>query len=101
MFEGVSISMQPQGGKTNDFPITIGLDQGSVICLYLFTLILDVFTKHIQELATRCMFFVDDIVLLEESMEGLNERLETRFRKTWILPKMKYMEYKFNKRRCY
>lgn len=44
---------------------------------YLFTLILDVLTEDIQELAPRCMLFAYDIILLRESKEDLNERLET------------------------
>lgn len=33
--------------------------------------------EHIEELAPRCMLFVDNIVLLGESREELNERLES------------------------
>jgi len=38
---------------------------------------LDVLTEHIQELAPRCMLFVDDVVSLGESREEVNGRLET------------------------
>jgi len=34
-------------GATEDFPITIGLHQGSTLSPYLFTLVLDVLTEHI------------------------------------------------------
>jgi len=33
------------------------LDQGSTLIPYLFTLVLDVLTKHNQQLAPRCMTF--------------------------------------------
>ena len=69
--------MRTQDGTTEDFPITIGLHQGSTLSPYLFTLVLDVLTEHIQELALRCMLFPDDIVLLGESREEVNGRLET------------------------
>ncbi|RZC07096.1 Thioredoxin M-type, chloroplastic [Glycine soja] len=72
---------------------------------YLFTLILDVLTEQIQEIAPRCMLFADDIVLLGESREELNERLETWRRALEThgfrlsRSKSEYMECKFNKRR--
>lgn len=81
--------METQDGETYDFPITIGLYQGQTLSLYLFTLILVVLTKHIRELTLRCMPFVDDIVVLEESNEDLNESLEINFRNTWFSPKQK------------
>ncbi|KAL5171178.1 hypothetical protein HKD37_11G032712 [Glycine soja] len=77
MYDRVSTSVRTQGGESDDFPITIGLHQGSTLSPYLFTLILDVLTEQIQEIAPRCMLFADDIVLLGESREELNERLET------------------------
>ncbi|KAL5184701.1 DNA topoisomerase 1 [Glycine soja] len=94
-----------QGGESDDFSITIGLHQGSTLSPYLFTLILDVLTEQIQEIASRCMLFVDDIVLLGESREELNERLETWRRALEThgfrlsRSKSEYMECKFNKRR--
>ncbi|KAL5146025.1 Retrovirus-related Pol polyprotein from type-1 retrotransposable element R2 [Glycine soja] len=72
---------------------------------YLFTLILDVLTEQIQEIAPRCMLFADDIVLLGESREELNERLETWRRALEThgfrlsRSKSEYMECKFNKSR--
>ncbi|KAL5130219.1 THO complex subunit 4A [Glycine soja] len=105
MYDRVSTSVRTQGGESDDFPITIGLHQGSTISPYLFTLILDVLTEQIQEIAPRCMLFADDIVLLGESREELNERLETWRRALEThgfrlsRSKSEYMECKFNKRR--
>ncbi|KAL5154055.1 hypothetical protein HKD37_19G053494 [Glycine soja] len=64
-----------------------------------------VLTEQIQEIAPRCMLFADDIVLLGESREELNERLETWRRALEThgfrlsRSKSEYMECKFNKRR--
>jgi len=77
MYERASASARTQDGTTDDFPITIGLHQGSTLSPYLFTLVLDVLTEHIQELASRCMLFADDVVFLGESREEVNGRLET------------------------
>ncbi|RZC29082.1 Ribosome biogenesis protein WDR12-like [Glycine soja] len=105
MYDRVSTSVRTQGGESDDFPITIGLHQGSTLSPYLFTLILDVLTEQIQEIAPRCMLFADDIVLFGESREELNERLETWRRALEThgfrlsRSKSEYMECKFNKRR--
>ncbi|GKG41262.1 retrovirus-related pol polyprotein LINE-1, partial [Tanacetum coccineum] len=50
--------------------------QGSAISPYLFTLILDELSLGIQESNPWCMIFADDIVLIAESAEGLNNRIE-------------------------
>jgi len=61
--------------------------------------------EHIQELASRCMFFADDVVLLGESREELNGRLETwrqaleAFGFRLSRSKTEYMECNFSKRR--
>ena len=41
-----------------------------------FFLILDVLTEHIQVSMPRCMLFVDDIILVGESREEINGKLE-------------------------
>ncbi|KAL5142307.1 LINE-1 reverse transcriptase [Glycine soja] len=105
MYDRVSTSVRTQGGESDDFPITIGLHQGSTLSPYLFTLILDVLTEQIQEIAPRCILFADDIVLFGESREELNERLETWRRALEThgfrlsRSKSEYMECKFNKSR--
>lgn len=77
MYEGVSTNLRINGGKTYDFPITICWYQGSTLSFYPFILLLDILTKHIQELASRFVIFVDDISLFIELNNDLNERLRT------------------------
>ncbi|GKA74309.1 retrovirus-related pol polyprotein LINE-1 [Tanacetum coccineum] len=50
--------------------------QGSAIRPYLFALILDELSRGIQEDIPWCLIFADDIVLVLESVEGLNNKLE-------------------------
>lgn len=75
MYERASSSIRLHDATTNIFSIKTGLHQGSTLSPYLFTLGLDVLTKHILELAPRCMFFEDDTVLLGESRDELNASL--------------------------
>ena len=66
--------MRASGGITSKFPITIGLHQGSALSPYFFVLMMDEFTKSIQE--EVLYFFVDDIVLVDEIRSGANAKLE-------------------------
>ncbi|AQK42962.1 hypothetical protein ZEAMMB73_Zm00001d025104 [Zea mays] len=43
---------------------------------YLFALVIDVVTRDIQGDITWCMLFADDVVLVDESQEGVNRKLE-------------------------
>ena len=105
MYDGVTTSVRTQNGTTEDFPIKIGLHQGSTLSPYLFTLVMDVLTEHIQEPVPQCMLFADDIVLAGESREEINGKLELwrqalethGFRIS--RSKTEYMECKFSKRR--
>nr|GEW55010.1 ataxia telangiectasia mutated family protein [Tanacetum cinerariifolium] len=64
-------------GNAEYFSMKVGLHQGSTISPYLFTLILDKLSMGIQENIPWCMIFADDIVLIAESAERLNNRLES------------------------
>ncbi|XP_009793420.1 uncharacterized protein [Nicotiana sylvestris] len=54
----------------------MGLHQGSVLSLFVFALVMDTLTNHIQGEVPWCMLFANDIVLIDESRAGANERLE-------------------------
>jgi len=61
---------------TDDFFIDIGLHQGSVLSPFLFTIIMDELTIWTQDEIPWCMSFADDIVLIDETREGANTKLE-------------------------
>ncbi|GKB34537.1 ataxia telangiectasia mutated family protein [Tanacetum coccineum] len=65
-----------QLGNSEYFPVDVGLHQGSAISPYLFALILDELSRGIQESILWCLIFADDIVLVSDTPDGLNERLE-------------------------
>ncbi len=56
-------------GTTRDFSISVELHQSSAVSPYLFTLVLDELTKHIQESISWCMMFADDIIMIDEQRE--------------------------------
>ncbi|VAI80081.1 unnamed protein product [Triticum turgidum subsp. durum] len=61
---------------TDDFPIKIGLHQGSALSPYLFALVMDEVTRDIQGDIPWCMLFADDVVLVDDSRTGVNRKLE-------------------------
>ena len=76
MYKDATTFVQTCDGDTTDFPINIGLHQGSALSPYLFALGLDEITRDIQGEIPWCMLFADDVVLVDESMAGVNRKLE-------------------------
>lgn len=69
MHDGAVTSVRTAYGEMGKFPVTIGLHQGSTLSPYLFTLITDELTAHIQEEVPYCMLFANDVVLVDESRD--------------------------------
>ena len=63
-------------GEISKFPITVCLHQESALSPYLFALVMDELTMHIQDDIPWCMLFVDDIVLIDETKSGINAKLD-------------------------
>jgi len=76
MYEGVKTRVRTSVGDMEYFPIDIGLDQGSTFSPFLFTIVLDELTREIQDEVSWCILFTDDIVLIDETRDGLSEKLE-------------------------
>jgi len=54
----------------------MGLHQGSALSPFLFTLVMDELTRGIQDEVSWCMLFAADIVLIDKTREGVNDKLE-------------------------
>jgi hypothetical protein len=76
MYKDVVTCVCTFGGDTSDFPIKIGLHQGSALSPYLFALVMDEVTRDIQDSIPWCMLFADDVVLIDETRAGVNGKLE-------------------------
>ena len=74
-------SVRTSDGDTDDFPIKIGLHQGSALSPYLFAMVMNEITRHIQGDIPWCMLCADDVVLVDDSQTGINRKLamETNF----------------------
>jgi hypothetical protein len=76
MYDNVVTSVRTSDEDTNDFPINIGLYQGSALGPYLFALVMDEVTRDIQGDIPWCMLFADDVILVDESRTGVDQKLE-------------------------
>jgi hypothetical protein len=76
MYDNVVTSDQTSDEDTNDFLINIELHQGSALSSYLFVLMMYEVTKDIQGGIPWCMLYADDVVLMDESMTGVDQKLE-------------------------
>ena len=72
----VVTSVRTGDSDTGDFPIKIGLHQGSALSPYLFTLVMDEVTQDIQGDIPWCMMFADDVVLVDDSQAKVNRKLK-------------------------
>jgi len=76
MYKNAMTFVRTCDGDTTDFPINIGLHQGSALSPYLFDLVMDEVTRGIQGDILWCMLFADDVMLVDESRTGVNRKLE-------------------------
>jgi len=81
MYKGGRTSVRTPGGVTNDFFVGMSLHQGFALNPFFFTLVMDELTRGIQDALPWCMLFIDDIVLIDKTRQGVNNKLE-RWRHT-------------------
>jgi hypothetical protein len=76
MYDSVVTSIRTSDEDKNNFPINIGLYQGSSLSPYLFALMMDEVIRDIQGGTPWCMFFADDVVLLDENMMRVDQNFK-------------------------
>ncbi|KAM3304093.1 hypothetical protein P3S67_015125 [Capsicum chacoense] len=102
MYDGAKTQVRKAGGDSEHFTVLTGLHQGSTLSPFLFALVMDVLTRRIQEEVPWFMLFADDVVLIDETRGGVNDKLEvwrqTLESKGFRLSRSKteYLECKFN-----
>ncbi|NHN21645.1 hypothetical protein G6046_11985, partial [Bacillus amyloliquefaciens] len=69
MYTKVVTCVRTQERLTKYFSISVGLHQGSALSPYLFALVMDALTGHLQEDLSWCVFFADDILLVDKTRE--------------------------------
>ena len=56
--------------------IDIGLNEGSNLSPFLFTVVMGELIKGIEDEIHWCMLFIDDIILIDATKDGVNKKFE-------------------------
>ena len=59
---------------SEEFEVNIGVHQGSALSPLLFAIVVNVATNEIKEVMSQEILYVDDIVLIADSMAELQEK---------------------------
>jgi Reverse transcriptase (RNA-dependent DNA polymerase) len=76
MYTNVVTYVRTCDDESDIFPIKIGLHQGSALSSYIFILVMDDITNDIKGDISWCILFADDMVLIDESKIGVDQKLE-------------------------
>jgi Reverse transcriptase (RNA-dependent DNA polymerase) len=76
MYTNVVTCVRSCDDESDTFHIKIGLYQASTLSPYFFILVMNEIIKDIQGDIPWCMLFADDVVLIDESRIGVNQKLE-------------------------
>nr|XP_009793871.1 PREDICTED: uncharacterized protein LOC104240693 [Nicotiana sylvestris] len=77
MYDDAKTQVRTRGGNSEHFLVMMGLHQGSALSPFLFVLVMDVLSRHIQGEVPWYMLFTNDIVLIDETRNGVNASDET------------------------
>ena len=64
-------------------PVGVGLDQGSSLSHYLFTMIMDMLARGIKDLSPWCILYADDSALCGTRSEVVEKKLEKSGEVLW------------------
>ena len=76
MYSETTTSNRSEAEMGNIFKVKIGLRQGSALSPLLFIILMDVIGYKVKMDSPYSMLFADDIVLCNDTMEGLKESLD-------------------------
>ena len=62
-------------GNTEEFEVTVGLDQDSALSPFLFTVIMDCMKRELKREAPWDMLFADDVVICMETKEEVEDKV--------------------------
>ena len=58
MYDGAKTKVRTVGGDSEHFPVVMGLHQGSALSPFLFALVMDALTHHIQGEVPWCICYL-------------------------------------------
>ena len=75
MYEGARTTVRTKLGKTDSFPIEVGLHQGSALSPFLFLVVLDTITMDLRKDGELWeLLFANELVIMADTEEELQQR---------------------------
>uniref|UniRef100_A0A7I4Y565 Reverse transcriptase domain-containing protein n=1 Tax=Haemonchus contortus TaxID=6289 RepID=A0A7I4Y565_HAECO len=69
--------VQTAAGTSAEFPISVGVHQGSALSPLLFVVVMDTITKDLQKPAPWTLLYADDVMLASEDKSELESQVQT------------------------
>ena len=73
LYEGAKTRVRVGLELSKEFEVKVGVHQGSVLSPLVFSIVVDVVTWKVRN-GLMSEMYADDLVLMSETMEGLNEK---------------------------
>ena len=74
LHEGAKTRVRMHSVLSEEFAGNVGMHQGSVLSSFIFAVVVDVVTEFAREGALSELLYVDDVVLMSETIEGLRNK---------------------------
>jgi hypothetical protein len=73
-YNGASTIVRTMHGRTDEFPIKVGLHQGSGLSPFLFIIVLDVISEEFRRGLPCELLFADDLAIVTDTEEEMQRR---------------------------
>ena len=74
MYEEVRLVVQLEGHTSEDFPVKVGVHQGSILSPWFFNIVLDEVSKEARENGMKELLYADDLALIGKTKQELEMR---------------------------
>jgi hypothetical protein len=96
LYQTATSSVRCAAGTSENFPINVGVHQGSALSPLLFILCMDTVTKDIQTKHPWTLLYADDVMIASETRNGLEQQVQewkTRLEQFGLKLNIKKTEY--------
>jgi len=76
IYRGASSSVRTSVGLSREFPIRVGVHQGSALSPLLFTTVMDAVTRDLQKPTSWTLLYADDVALIATTRADLQEQVQ-------------------------
>ena len=74
LYDGAKTRVRVDSELSEEFEIKVGIQQGSLLFLFLFAVVVDVVSEFARESALSKLLYADDLVLTSETIEGFRNK---------------------------